>query len=284
MQADRYAEVNGVRLHYVEDGEGPLVVLLHGFPEAWFGWKRQIPMLVEAGFRVVAPDMRGYNLSEAPAGRRSYQREHLSADVAALIRHLGAEKAHVVGHDWGAIVAWFTAMDHPEVVDRLVALDAGHPREAYAAMRRPRQVLKSWYVFFFQIPRLPEALMRLGGYRLLRDPFEKDARPGAFDDADIRRYVEAWSRPGALTAQIDYYRAAFRGSLRGMRETDPPVDSPTMVVWGENDRYGLPELARCENSDVPGLERVEVLPGVSHWVQHDEPERVGRLLVEFLRG
>ncbi len=279
------AEVNGVRLHYVEAGEGPLVVLLHGFPEAWFGWERQIPMLAEAGFRVVAPDMRGYNLSEKPRGWRNYERAHLSGDVAALIRHLGAERAHVVGHDWGSIVSWYTAMDHPEVVERLVVLDAGHPLEAVAALRRPRQLLRSWYVFFFQVPRLPEALMRARNWRLLRDPFENDARPGAFDAGDMRRYIEAWSRPGAITAQVDYYRAAFRHFRRDTKaQANPPVEAPTMVIWGENDKYGLPELARCENSEVPGLERVEILPGVSHWVQHDEPERIGKLLIEFLRG
>jgi epoxide hydrolase 4 len=278
-----YADLGEVRLHYVEQGEGSLVVLLHGFPEAWFGWERQIPMLAAAGFRVVAPDMRGYNLSDKPEGWRGYERAKLSGDVAALIRHLGAEKAHVVGHDWGGIVAWFTAMDHPEVVERLVILDGAHPREAAARARQPRQLLKSWYVFFFQIPRLPEIAARARHWRLLRDPFENDARAGAFGDEDIERYVEAWSRPGAITAQINYYRAAVRDFRKGLKpEANPPIAAPTMVIWGENDRYGLPEIAHSTNAEVPNLERVEILPGASHWVQHDEPERVGQLLTEFL--
>jgi pimeloyl-ACP methyl ester carboxylesterase len=281
----RYAEVNGVRLHYVEAGSGPLVLLLHGFPEFWFGWHRQIPMLAAAGFRVVAPDMRGYNLSDKPVGWRNYERAHLSGDIAALIRHLGADKAHVVGHDWGGIVAWATAMDHPDVVDRLVVLDGGHPREVKARFRQPRQLLKSWYVFSFQFPRLPEAVVRARNWWILRRSFESDARPGAFSPEEVQRYVEEWSQPGTISAQINYYRAAIRRSHRGMSaEANPPIEAPTMVIWGENDRYGIPEMAYCENADVPGLERVEILPGASHWVQHDEPDRVGSLLIEFLDG
>jgi pimeloyl-ACP methyl ester carboxylesterase len=281
------AEVDGVRLHYVEAGEGPLVLLLHGFPEFWYGWHRQIPMLADAGFRVVAPDMRGYNLSDKPRGWRNYERGLLSGDVANLVRALGAERAHVVGHDWGGAVAWCTAMDHPGVVDRLVVLDAGHPVRYVAHLRQPRQLLKSWYVFFFQIPGLPEAAVRAGNWRLFRNAFEKDARPGAFDPEEIERYIEAWSKPGAIKAQIDYYRAAIRGtpfSMRRLREANPPVQAPTMVIWGENDRYGVPEVGRPEPEEAPNLERFVILPGASHWVQHEEPERVGQLLVEFLQG
>jgi pimeloyl-ACP methyl ester carboxylesterase len=278
-----YADLDGVRLHYVEEGEGPLVVLLHGFPEAWFGWQRQIPMLVEAGYRVAAPDMRGYNLSEKPKGVRNYSREHLGGDVAALIRHLGVERAHVVGHDWGGIVAWYTAIDHPEVVDRLVVLDGGHPRQFTWAMRHPRQLLKSWYILFFQLPWLPELIARIGNWRLLRDPFENDARPGAFGPEDLERYVENWSQPGAITAQVNYYRSLGRHLLQlAKAANNPPIEAPTMVIWGENDKYGLPELAEQDHDGVANLERVEIIPGASHWVQHDEPERVGRLLTEFL--
>jgi pimeloyl-ACP methyl ester carboxylesterase len=278
-----HARVNGVRLHYVEAGSGPLVVLLHGFPELWLGWRRQIPMLVEAGFRVVAPDMRGYNLSEKPRGVRAYSRERLAGDVAALIRHLGAERAHVVGHDWGAIVAWYTAIDHPEVVDRLVVLDGPHPRQFVAGLRRPRQLLKSWYVFFFQLPWLPELVLRAGRWRGLRRGFEVDARPGAFPARDIERYVEAWSQPGALTATIAYYRSLGRRFLALTRpRRNPPVEARTMVVWGERDRYLSTDLASPDRRDVPNLEKVVVLPNTSHWVMQDEPEEVGRLLTEFL--
>jgi epoxide hydrolase 4 len=280
-----YAEVDGVRLHYVEAGSGPLVVLLHGFPEFWFAWHRQIPMLAEAGFRVVAPDMRGYNLSGKPHGVGAYSRERLAGDVAALIAHLGAEKAHVVGHDWGAIVAWYTAIDHPDAVDRLAILDGPHPRQFTYGLRHPRQLLKSWYVYFFQLPWLPERLARAGRWKLLRLGFERDARPGAFSPRDIDRYVEAWSQPGAITATINYYRSLGRRAWRlaGARR-NPPVQAKTMVIWAERDRYLSTDLARQSPRDVPNLERVVVLPGASHWVMHDEPEQVGRLLVEFLGG
>ncbi len=235
------ADLGDVRLHYVEAGEGPLVILLHGFPEAWFGWERQMPMLAEAGYRVVAPDMRGYNLSDRPRGWRNYERSRLAGDVAGLIRHLGAAKAHVVGHDWGGVVAWYTATDRPDVVDRLVVLDAPNPRSLATGMRNPRQLLKSWYVFFFQIPRLPEAILRAGRWRAMRRQIEKDARPGAFSTADLDRYLEAWSQPGAITAQLNYYRAAMRRLVRvaGSRN-NPPIEAPTMVIWGANDNYVLP--------------------------------------------
>jgi pimeloyl-ACP methyl ester carboxylesterase len=276
---DGYAELGEVRLHYVEAGDGPLVVLLHGFPEFWFGWRSQIPALAEAAFRVVAPDMRGYNLSSRPAGVAAYATDLLAADVRDLVRERGAERAFLVGHDWGGGVAWATAMNHPEVVERLAILNCPHPRRMLEALRRPRQLARSWYVFFFQLPWLPELLLSAVGYRALRRTFD-DARPGAFTRQDIARYPEAWSQPGALTAMLNFYRAAFRESRRA-RARSGVVQAPTLVIWGERDRYVGPELAEPDPSDVPNLERVERLPDASHWVQHDEPERVGRLLIDF---
>src|SRR3954451_16988189 len=158
---DRDVTVNGVRLHYVETGEGPLVVLLHGFPEFWWTWRHQIPALAAAGFRVVALDMRGYAESGKPPRWQDYRMEILAADVARLIAALGEERAHVVGHDWGAAVAWMVATLHPERVERLAILNVPHPARMERALRTsPRQLLHSWYMFFFQIPWLPERLMR----------------------------------------------------------------------------------------------------------------------------
>ncbi|MEK6327129.1 MAG: alpha/beta fold hydrolase [Actinomycetota bacterium] len=276
---DGYAQLEDVRIHYVEAGEGPLVVLLHGFPEFWFGWRRQIPALAEAGFRVVAPDTRGYNLSSRPADVAAYDTDLLAADVRDLIRERGAERAFVVGHDWGAGSAWATAANHPEVVERLVILNGPHPRRMLRALRRPRQLARSWYMFFFQLPRIPERLLRARGWAALRSAFD-DARPGAFTPQDIAHYVEAWSQPGAPTAMLNYYRAAFRQARRGTGRTGQ-VLAPTLVIWGERDRHVGPELAEPDPADVPNLERVERLPEASHWVQHEEPERVGRLLIEF---
>jgi pimeloyl-ACP methyl ester carboxylesterase len=275
------AWIDGVRLHFVEAGSGPPVILLHGFPEFWYSWRHQIPALAAAGYHALAPDMRGYDLSDKPEGVEAYRIDRLAADVAGLVRYTGAGKAVIVGHDWGGVVAWAAALRHPEVVDKLVILNAPHPAAYRREVRRLRQMLKSWYILFFQLPWLPELLIRLGDFAALRRTFRTEpARPGAFTAADVERYRHALARPGALTAALNYYRALFRHF--GDVPTDPPpLRVPTMVIWGERDRYldirCLDGLERW----VPGV-RVERLPGATHWVQHDEPERVNRLLQDFL--
>jgi epoxide hydrolase 4 len=276
-----YAELGEVRLHYVEEGEGPLVVLLHGFPEFWFSWRFQIPALAAAGFRVVAPDMRGYNLSSRPSKVAAYDTDRLAADVRGLIRELGAERALLAGHDWGAAAAWITAMNHPEVVERLAILNVPHPRRMLEGLRTPRQLARSWYVLFFQLPWLPELSARVRGWWSWRSLFEREARPGAFTPQDIERYVEAWSQPGAPTGMINYYRAAFRESPLRAEARIRPVEAPTLVIWGQRDRHLGAELAEPEAADVPNLERVVRLPEASHWVHQDEPQRVSELLVDF---
>jgi pimeloyl-ACP methyl ester carboxylesterase len=274
-----YAEVGDGRLHYVEAGEGPLVVLLHGFPEFWFGWRLQIAPLAAAGFRVLAPDLRGYNLSSKPAGLAAYATDQLASDVRGLIRERGAESALLVGHDWGGTAAWATAMHHPEVVDRLAILNAAHPRRLQQGLRTPRQLRKSWYFFFFQPPGLPERLVRASDWRFFRT-FLRDARP-PYTPEDIERYVEAWSQPGAATAMLDYYRAAVRQSPKQAAAQLRPIAAPTLVVWGQRDRYLGSELGERDRDDVPNLDRVERLPDASHWVHHDEAERVTQLLIDF---
>src|SRR5919107_881423 len=204
--AHRYADLGDVRLHYVEAGGGPPVLLLHGFPPFWYGWRHQLPALVEAGFRVVAPDMRGYNLSDKPPGVRAYRVELLARDVERLILACGERTASVVGHDWGAIVAWIVAMLHPERVGRLAILNVPHPARLLDALLSPMQLLRSSYVFFFQIPRLPEEVFRAGDFALLRSALRRDpVRAGTFTAEDIERYVGAMARPGALTATLNYY-------------------------------------------------------------------------------
>jgi pimeloyl-ACP methyl ester carboxylesterase len=276
-----YAKIGDVRLHYVEAGNGPLIVLLHGFPEFWFGWRQQIQPLAAAGFRVVAPDLRGYNQSSRPAGVAAYDTDRLAADVRGLVHERGAESALLVGHDWGGTVAWATAMNHPEVVDRLAILNAAHPRRLQQGLRTPRQLRKSWYFFFFQPPWLPERTVRAGRWWYFRR-FLHDARPGAITPQDIERYVEAWSQPGAATGMINYYRASVRQSPKRAKAQLRPIPAPTLVIWGQRDRYLGPELAEPDRDDVPHLERIERLPDASHWVHHDEPERVTQLLINFL--
>jgi epoxide hydrolase 4 len=277
----RYAEVEpGVRLHYVTQGEGPLVVLLHGFPEFWYGWRRQIGALADAGFRVVAPDQRGYNLSDKPPGVRSYGVKRLVDDVAALVAACGAEKAFVVGHDWGAGIAWSLAMSRPEIVERLVVLNGPHPQRLLKAMRDPVQLIRSWYMFFFQLPALPEAVARLDDFAFLTKPLrEEPTNPAAFSREDLAAYVEAFARPGAVTAMIDWYRAMFRGTAVPVSRTEVEA----LVVWGEKDRHLGRDLATPDPELVPHA-RVVYLPNATHWVQHDEPARVTEELVAFFRG
>jgi pimeloyl-ACP methyl ester carboxylesterase len=205
-----YADIGDVRLHYVEAGEGPLVVLLHGFPEFWYGWRLQIKPLVAAGFRVVAPDMRGYNLSSRPKGVKAYETDRLTADIRGLIQERGDKTALLVGHDWGGSVAWATAMKYPDVVDRLAILNAAHPRKLSQGLHHPSQLRKSWYFFFFNLPDLPESVVRADHWHFFRH-FLHDARP-AFTPEEIDRYIEAWSQPGASTGMINYYRSSVRTS------------------------------------------------------------------------
>ena len=274
-----FAEVGDVKLHYVEAGDGPVILLLHGFPEFWFGWRLQIPALAAAGFRVIAPDMRGYNLSSRPKSVKAYDTHHLVDDIHGLIHERGAESALLVGHDWGGTVAWATAMNHPEVVDRLVILNAAHPRKLSQGLHHPSQLRKSWYFFFFDLPGLPESVVQANHWHFFRH-FLDDAKP-PYTPEEIDRYVEAWSQPGAATGMINYYRSSVRQSPKRAEAELHPIKTPTLVVWGQRDSYLNQDLAEPEHDDVPNLDRVERLPEASHWVHHDEAERVNQLIIDF---
>jgi len=274
-----YADVGDVRLHYVEAGDGPLLVLLHGFPEFWFGWRLQIGPLAAAGFRVVAPDTRGYNLSSKPEGFEAYAVDLLAADIRGLIGALGAKSARLVGHDWGGTIAWTTAMNHPEVVERLAILNAAHPRRLQEGLHHPSQLAKSWYFFFFAAPGLPEEVVHLRDWHFLRH-FLHEANP-PYTPHEIERYVEAWSQPGAAAGMINYYRASVRQSQKEAAAKLRPISAPTLVIWGERDSYLGSDLAEPHPDDVPNLDRVERLADASHWVHHDEAERVNQLLIDF---
>ena len=263
-----------VRLHCAAMGpkDGPLVVLLHGFPECWVTWRAQLPALAAAGFRAVAPDLRGYGKSDKPRGVAAYRMEKLAGDVAALIAALGRDCADVVGHDWGGQVAWFVAMWHPEKVRRLVVLNVPHPQRFKFGMWKPRQLRRSWYMLFFQLPFLPERFMT---DRRLRTSFTwTTERKGAYGEEEIEILLEAVRD---RTGPLNYYRAAARFPPRVS-----VIEAETLVIWGEKDRWLGSGLAAPEPRWVPHA-RVERIANASHWVQADAPEEVNALLLDFLR-
>jgi len=274
--------VNGVTLHCIEAGpeDGPLVILLHGFPEFWWGWRRQIGPLAQAGFRVLVPDQRGYNLSDKPEGRGAYDIDVLARDVVGLIDAVGRNACTLVGHDWGGLVAWWTATRHPDRIASLAAVNAPHPDAAGPYMRsHPRQILRSLYIGFFQAPYLPEAMLSANRYRGLRRALLQSSRPGTFSEADLSRYEEAWEKPGALTSMLNWYRAL---PLKPRRSTREPLPMPVLVLWGVRDEFlerGLAEasLSLCRQGRVHWIE-------ATHWVHLEEHEIVNEALVDFLKS
>jgi pimeloyl-ACP methyl ester carboxylesterase len=274
---------NGVRLHVVQAGPeaGTLAVLLHGFPEFWYGWRRQIEPLAAAGYRVWAPDQRGYNTSDKPAGIAAYSLDTLAADAIGLIDAAGQAKAVLIGHDWGAAVAWWAALTAPERVRRLVVMNVPHPLVMQRQLRRNmRQLLRSWYIFAFQLPWLPELFARRRNWRAVERAMRATSRPGTFSEADFEEYRAAWSQPGAYTAMVNWYRAALR--RRPKSPASVRVTVPTLMIWGARDRFLGRELAQ------PSIElcdrgRLVFLDDATHWVQHEEPEEVNRLVLDFLR-
>jgi pimeloyl-ACP methyl ester carboxylesterase len=224
-------------LHYVEEGEGPARRPAPRLPRGrGSAGASRSPRCAQAGFRVVAPDLRGFNLSSKPKGVSAYELQHVAFDIKELIESLGERAARVAGHDWGGATAWELAMRHPEVVDRLAILNSPHPLRFRSALRNPRQLKKSWYFGFFQLPRVPEMLLPRDNWAGLKQGFAKDARPGTFTPEDAARYVEAWEQPGAASASVNYYRAAVR--RRGAHFV--PIAAPTLVLWGDRDRYLAP--------------------------------------------
>jgi pimeloyl-ACP methyl ester carboxylesterase len=278
--ADREVVLGEVRLHYVEAGSGPLVLLLHGMPQFWYAWRHQMPVLANTGFRVVAPDLRGFNLSSKPSGISAYRQDVVAEDVARLIPALGAERATVVGHDMGGEIAWPFAAAHPGLVERLVILDAPHPQRLAAALQTKAQRQRSSYMYFFQLPALPEWFLRRNNFAAYRKMFAADpVRPDAFTEKDIQRYVASWSVPGALTASINYYRAGMRTKSTAQLA---PITVPVMVLWGEDDHFLPSDLAAPDPQLVPNC-RVEIIQQCSHWIAEDQPERVNERLLAFLR-
>lgn len=280
--AHRRLQGAGVTLHVATLGEGVPVILLHGFPENWRSWRHQMPALAAAGFAAWAPDMRGYNLSDRPGRRADYHLRRLVDDVAALVQSTGHSRAHVVGHDWGGIVAWSFAGAHPELLRRLVIVNAPHLRVFARKVRRPPQLFRSWYLALFQLPGLAEWLLAAGDFAAVRHMFGRlPAIRGAFPAEEIERYVDALRPRGALTAALRYYRALARepdGASLAMRARST---AETLVIWGRRDPALGVELLK-------GLERqaarltIHQIPTAGHWVQNEAPDEVNRVLLDFL--
>ena len=272
-----------IALHAVAAGpkDGPVIVLLHGFPEFWYGWRKLMEPLAIAGFRVVVPDQRGYNLSSKPAGVAAYALTQLVSDVIAIADQLSQKKVFLVGHDWGAAVAWSAALLHPQRIAKLVVLNVPHPSVMRKFMKtHPRQVLRSWYIFFFQLPWLPEALLSAFHFRVGSRSLLRSSRPGTFSAEDLAQYCAAWSQPGALTGMVHWYRALFRYPTKF---PDRIVHVPTRILWGERDAFLLSEMAHESLRYCAGAE-LYTFANASHWLQHEEPARVSELLIDFFRN
>jgi pimeloyl-ACP methyl ester carboxylesterase len=281
----RIADIAGVDIHYVTAGDpdDPAVVFLHGFPECWWAWRKHIDRFADS-FHVIVPDMRGYNRSAKPHEVEKYRLESLAGDVAGLIEEAGHERAHVVGHDWGGVVAFGTALQRPESLDKLVVLNAPYPG-AFEAQFTLRQAFRSWYAGFFQLPAVPERLLSANDFALLEQLFREDAAPGAYTDEDIAVYREAWRREGAIRAMVDYYRAFGRENVQRLWqnrwEAGRRVDAETLLLWGERDRAlggHIPNVIQRELDDVT----VEHYPEASHWLHREFPERTAADIEAFI--
>jgi pimeloyl-ACP methyl ester carboxylesterase len=277
-----FAQIGGVRLHYAKAGTGArLVILLHGFPEFWYSWRHQLVALSDE-YTVVAPDMRGYNLSDKPTNVSDYEAEKLADDVTGLIRHFGHETAAVIGHDWGATVAWTIAAKHPEYLWKLGALQVP-PIAVWRKNQTLKQFFASWYMFFFQIPALPEFLFKLNDYALLANALKNTtAEKDVFTDEDIAEYKRAWSEPFALTAMLNYYRANIMKRFLSKPETPAKIKVPTVFIYGEKDTAVLPETVKGVGEMIDAPYEEFRIPTSAHWVQQEAAEAVTEILREFL--
>lgn len=280
-----FVETNGVRLRVVQVGpvEGPLVLLLHGFPEFWYGWRHQMTALAGAGYRVWVPDQRGYNDSDKPVGIREYTIDKLAADVVGLIDAAGEERVRLVGHDWGAAVAWWVAIHYPNRLDKLVILNVPHPAVLPRFLwRRPRQLARSWYIFFFQVPFLPEWLAQLGNWRFLTQTLLRTSRPGTFSADDLDQYRQAWSKTGptgvlAFRTMVNWYRAAVRLPKRPVNQR---VSVPTLLIWGASDAFLERDMAPASQHWCDGGQLIFV-EEATHWVHHEAAGEVNQRLLAF---
>jgi len=280
----RVLHINDIGLHVVLAGpaNGKPLIFLHGFPEFWFAWRGQIDHFVSLGYRVIIPDQRGYNLSDKPAGVASYSIDLLAKDVVGVLDAVAGSKAFVVGHDWGAAVTWYLAAQYPARIRRAVMLSVPHPRVFIKNLfRNPTQLRKSWYMFLFQLPWLPEFIVRRQDWALLVRALRDTSVPGVCSDSDLEQYKESWTKKGALTAMLNSYRAALlRPSKLLLDPETSRVKVPALLIWGRNDQFAVETMAReslqhCDDG------RLEMFETASHWIQHEQPAQLNNMLSEF---
>lgn len=273
-----YIMSNGIQLHYVTQGEGPLMLMLHGFPEFWYSWRHQIPEFAK-DYKVVALDLRGYNDSDKPKQQSAYTMSEFIKDVEGVIKGLGYDQCVLVGHDWGGAIAWCFAYAHPEMVERLIVLNIPHPAKFAEGLRTPQQLMRSWYAFFFQLPVLPELAIQWSDYLTIESAFKGMAvDKSAFTQDDIEAYKNAAAKRGALTAMINYYRNSFTNLGQGDWRL---LEVPTLMIWGEEDTALGKELTYGTEEYVRNFQ-IRYIPNCSHWVQQERPELVSQYMREFL--
>ena len=276
-----YITTNNIKLHYVTQGNGPLMLMLHGFPEYWYSWRHQIPEFAR-DYQVVAIDLRGYNDSDKPKEKSAYVMNELIQDVKGVIQGLGYEKCVLVAHDWGGIIAWNFVDIYPETVEKLIILNLPHPLKLIRSFRTWKQLQKSWYIFFFQIPFLPELLLQYANYNWIDQMFVGIAiGKSIFTLKDIKAYKQAVAKPGALRAMLNYYRNFFIPQL--INKNWDIVAVPTLMIWGEEDTFLGKELTYGTEAYVRDF-KIKYIPNCSHWVQQEQPTLVNQYMREFLRA
>ena len=274
-----YVTTNGIRLHYVTQGEGPLMLMLHGFPEFWYSWRYQIPEFAR-DFKVIALDLRGYNDSDKPEEQSAYVMDEFVQDIKGVIQRLGYSKCVLVGHDWGGGIAWNFAYAYPEIVERFIVLNWPHPAKLAIGLQTPQQLLRSFYVFLFQIPWLPEFLLQSSDYQFIEAVFKGMAvDKTTFTKADLDAYKDAAAKRGALTAMLNYYRNIFQQKIINQKWS--VLEVPTLMIWGEEDAALGKELTYGTEAYVRNYQ-IKYIPNCSHWVQQEKPQLVNQYMREFL--
>lgn len=279
-----FVETNRIRLHYVTQGAGDLVLLLHGFPEFWYSWRYQIPALSRY-FKVVVPDLRGYNDSDKPA--TGYDLDTLAADIQGLIESLGYSRAHIVGHDWGGAIAWHMAQKFPQYLNRMVILSAA-PVQYFVQelVSNMDQLRRSWYILGFQVPGIPEWLIQQNLSEFVKNLLREQAiRKGAFTREDAEIYQSALAKPGVLSAALNYYRQMLSpwSWVRDRLNAPNPITVPTLVLWGEEDPLVTPKVTQGFERLIVAPFNLKFIPHCGHWIQQEAPQTVNRELLAFLR-